>query len=115
MILEEDKIPLRLYCFNCDNCKCEISKYCECSSLDSKVGCTRKVAEIDAEKYYHYMKEVIPFWTINSNQSLIQEQYNEIISFLEKNIYRQDFLNIYNNKGKILYTKKQLEKRICNG
>lgn len=54
-----DQIILKLTCATCDNPECEIGpRYV---SVDSLVGCTRRVPESIYEKYIHYMKEVIPF------------------------------------------------------
>lgn len=40
------------------------------------------------------------------NQDLVNEQYLEIIQFLEKNIFDKPIKNFYNNKSKVIPVKE---------
>ena len=74
---------LKLYCHDCDSVDCE---KCPIGTYTTGKYCYREVSEEDYIKYFHYMKEVLPFmhkFTL-VNQNDLRE---EILQFLE-HIYR---------------------------
>ena len=111
-MLDEDKKIIRLYCSKCDNVDCFLANVLGYVYEDSKKGCSRIVDEEDAEKYYHYTQELIPFWIIKKNEKLINDEYKEIMDFLESKIYTADFTNIYKHNGKVLASKDEIIKNI---
>jgi len=47
-----------LRCAECDNCDCRVArKYIPEGSLE---GCTRKVSDLEADKYQHIIVELLP-------------------------------------------------------
>lgn len=95
----EEYITLR--CVECGNTHCSI---CPCGTYvpeDSLRGCTRKVSELDAEKFYHYQQEVIPFIHMNKNQETSCRTHNEILNFFER-IYSSPLGKRLGKSGKAL-------------
>jgi len=101
-----EKVNVRFYCHDCDSTNCLFWKYLGYINDSSKQGCSRDILIDDFEKYYHYINEVRPFWKIMKNQDLVNEQYSEIIQFLEKNIFDKPIKNFYNNKSKVIPVKE---------
>ena len=50
---------VKLSCKDCDFIECGIKL--RNTIIRGKEGCTKKVSEEDAVKFYHYMEEVMPF------------------------------------------------------
>ena len=103
-----EKINIRLYCCTCDNIDCQFSNKLGYIFDTTKQGCSRELLLDDFSKYEHYKNEIIPFWRIINNQSLVNEQYNEIITFLNNKIYQQNIKNFYDDKGKVVSLKEIL-------
>ena len=60
MIDKEDSVIIELKCNTCDNVSCPIVQ--RDSELWHKYGgCSRRVDEDTAIKYFHYEKEIFPF------------------------------------------------------
>ena len=95
----EDLIPLRLYCWNCDAAECEYAR--KYSYQDSLYGCTRWVSEEVAAQYIHYREEVIPYWPQYSSD-WVNDSYFEIYNFLQNQIYNQPLAAKFDNKGEII-------------
>jgi hypothetical protein len=57
------------------------------------------------------MQEITPCWKNLNSFSLINEQYNEILDFLNKEIYKAPVVNLYNHKGKVSFNKKEIIKK----
>ena len=56
---QEENIFIRLNCKDCEFIECNIHP---CGrTIRKKEGCTRKVSEDTAAKFYHYIEEVVPF------------------------------------------------------
>ena len=117
MTLDEDKTFIKLCCNDCENIECEFAEMIiGYVSADSKKGCSREVDDLTASKFFHYMYEIIPLWK-TIPEKLINEQYFEIIDFLNKEVYNKPITAIYNNVGKVLLSKeeivKEFNKMIC--
>lgn len=56
---ESSETFVKLNCMNCDFIECGIKL--KGTIIRGKEGCTKKVSEEDAVKFYHYTEEVIPF------------------------------------------------------
>ena len=94
---------MRLYCSNCDNVDCQYCKYLgSYIDDDNHQGCNREISFDDFSKYDHYINELIPFWKIGKNNDLINEQYFQIIDFLNNIIFKSQIVNFYNKKGVII-------------
>ena len=93
---ELDKQILQLYCNNCDNVDCKISK--GYVYIDGLKGCNRWVSEDTLNKYLYYMTEEMPFWTLY-NSEYVNNSYNKIIAFLENDIYTAPIASLRNNNG----------------
>lgn len=111
-MLEKDKTFIKLCCNDCENINCDFAEILGYISVDSKKGCSREVDDLTTSKFFHYMYEIVPLWKISS-KNLIDEQYIEIINFLNKEIYNKPVANIYDNCGKILLSQKEINKKIC--
>ena len=100
MILDEqkDKVFIKLNCHDCDKIDCGIAK--KLVPFESKEGCTRKVSEEVAAQFQHYMEEIIPFWP-EYDQQYVQQSYQEIINFLEKEIYSAPIGQRLDPEGKV--------------
>ena len=72
------------------------------SPIESKSGCSKKVDIESADKFFHYIHEVLPFWKMSHNIDTINKQYQEIISFLDNEIYCKDFVHFYDKNGNIM-------------
>lgn len=96
---KEEEVFVTLNCHDCDKIKCGIAK--KLVPFESKEGCTRRVSEETAAKYYHYMEEVIPFWH-NYDEDYVRQSYEEIIDFLEKEVYSAPIGQRLNPQGKVL-------------
>lgn len=80
---------IKLRCYECENDECSVcpcGKWIDESSLE---GCTRYVPELDADKFHHYMIEVVPFLHMNKEKDATSRTYSEIIDFLYNRIYNQ--------------------------
>lgn len=104
-----EKVNVRLYCYKCDNIDCQFSKKLGYIYNMSKQGCSRELSLDDFSKYEHYMNEIIPFWKIINNQDLINEQYKDIITFLENKVYSQNIKTFYNINGKAISLKEMIK------
>lgn len=56
---EKENVFITLNCLDCDFAECYIHP--RGRTIIGKEGCTRKVEEDIAAKFYHYIEEVIPF------------------------------------------------------
>ena len=56
---QSEDTHIKLKCCDCDYIECKIAK--KYISDNSKEGCVRKVSEENAAKFYHYVKEIMPF------------------------------------------------------
>lgn len=91
---------ITLRCIECENSMCGLArKYVPVDSLE---GCTRKLSEETASKYYHYMNEVWPMMD-SAIYSLehIGKKYAEIIEFLNNEIYTSPIGQKIGKNGKI--------------
>lgn len=104
-----EKVNIRFYCYKCDNIDCQYANKLGYIYDSSNQGCSRKISLDDFSRYEHYINEIIPFWKIIDNKDLINEQYKEIISFLENKIYPQEIINFYDKNNKVI-SKKELIK-----
>lgn len=94
----DDIVFISLSCIDCENTHCDKSRrYIPSDSLE---GCTRKVTEDEAAKYYHLLEEVAPFMYINTTKEYQSRTYKEIIDYLEY-IYSCPFGQKLNKYGKI--------------
>lgn len=94
--LDNNLVPLRLYCWNCDAIDCNDAK--KIASIDSLYGCNKWVSEEAMAQYIHYFEEVIPYWNQYSSE-WVNKSYFEILNFLQNNIYNQPTAAIFNEKG----------------
>ena len=99
-MLDEDKTYIRLFCHKCDNTDCSFWKKLGYITDIYEQGCSREVSFDDFSKYEHFINEVIPFWSVINNENLINEQYNEIIDFLNKSIFNKKIVSFFDKKGK---------------
>ena len=81
---EKENIYVTLSCKDCDFIECGIKL--NKTPIRGKEGCTKKVSEETAAKFYHYMEEVVPFWKLYEGER-VKESYQEVIDFLYKEIY----------------------------
>lgn len=70
---------LSLRCDECENTNCEVRP----CSIGRNVGCSRLVTEEQSIKYYHYMKEVLPFLK-GFKPEAEKREYIEILNFLQE-------------------------------
>lgn len=94
----DDETFISLRCIDCENTNCRISK--RYVPIDSLEGCTRKVSEDEAAKYYHLLEEVAPFLNIKTTKEQQSRIYKEIIDYLEY-IYTKPFGQKLNKRGEI--------------
>lgn len=95
---EPEEVYLKLNCIDCEFVECKIAK--KYVKNDSKEGCTRKVPEQDAAKFYHYIEEVIPFWKMYPADH-IAKSYNQIIEFFYDYIYTAPITQRLDPRGKV--------------
>lgn len=96
--MTDDETFISLRCIDCENTTCRAAK--RYVPIDSLEGCTRKVSEDDAAKYYHLLEEVAPFLYIKTSKEYQSRTYKEITDFLEY-IYSKPFGQKLNRKGTI--------------
>lgn len=89
---------ITLRCIDCDKTLCGVTR--SWISHNSKEGCTREVDEEDAARFYHYTKEVIPFWKEYSHNQ-VNKSYKEIDDFLQNKIYIAPFGQKLDYYGKV--------------
>jgi hypothetical protein len=93
---------LYLRCYECENCGCQFGS--PIAWEDSHAGCTRQVSQEQADEYYHYTNEVMPFLYIDTSKEYQNKEYNNFMSILD-NIYSCPLGKEFNNnykKGKRL-------------
>lgn len=90
---------LTLRCSECENTKCVFANgYIPSGSLE---GCTRNISDDSFAKYMYYLEERWPNeLCIKYSQEHINRTYNEIIEFLETEIYAAPIGNKLNKQGK---------------
>lgn len=93
-----EDIYITLNCQDCDFVECNIAK--KWIIQNSKEGCTRKVNEDTSAQFYHYIKEVIPFWKMYDIE-YIKKSYQEIINFLYQEIYNAPIGQRLDPSGKV--------------
>lgn len=59
LIQEKEDVFVTLNCQNCDFIECGIKL--NKTIIRGKEGCTKRVSEEDASRFYHYMEEEMPF------------------------------------------------------
>ena len=89
---------ITLRCADCGKELCGVAR--SWIPHNSKEGCTREVDEEDAARFYHYMKEVIPFWKEYSHNQ-VNKSYKEIDNFLQEKIYIAPFGRKLDSCGKV--------------
>lgn len=67
---------ITLRCKDCENFNCSLYPVGIYIPEDSLQGCTRKLSDLDFDKYIHYTEEVLPFLFINNNIDKFKEAYN---------------------------------------
>lgn len=92
---------ITLKCRECDNIDCPIAR--EYIPDDSIEGCTKDATEEDAEKFYYYTEEVLPFVRQYDNTKTAQERLDEIYIFLN-HLYNLPTDNKLDSKGKVIHT-----------
>ena len=90
-----------LHCIDCGNVKCGICPIGTYIPEDSLRGCTRKVSEKTAEKFYHYTQEIIPFIHMNKSLDTSCRTHNEILNFMDT-IYSSPLGRRLGKSGKAL-------------
>ena len=98
LIQEEEWTFITLNCHDFDFVECGIAK--KLVPFESKEGCTRKVSEDIAAKFYHYIEEILPFWKLQS-EKYVRDSYQEIISFLYNSIYSAPIGQRLDPQGKV--------------
>ena len=98
LIQEKEDVFLKLSCKDCDFIECGIKL--NHTIIRGKEGCTKKVSEETAAKFYHYMKEVIPFWKLHDD-NYVRESYKEIINFLYSEVYSAPIGQRLDPEGKV--------------
>lgn len=95
---------ITLKCRECDNSDCPIARrYIPEGSAE---GCTKDVAEEDAEKFYYYTEEILPFVRQYENIDTAQARLDEIYIFLN-HLYSLPTGNKLDAKGKVIRTPKK--------
>lgn len=100
---------ITLRCDECDNTECHLARYF--IPEDSQEGCTREVADKQAEKLQHYEEEVLPFIPMYKNHIAAQQKLEEIYQFLQT-IYSCPLGKLINSKGKIILDPKIVDNRL---
>ena len=95
---EQEWVYLKLSCKDCDFSECGIKL--NGRIIKGKEGCTKKVSEDTAIRFYHYMEEVIPFWKIQS-KNFVEESYKEIMQFLYEKVYAAPVGQRLDPEGKV--------------
>lgn len=86
-----------LRCRKCDNAECGIARlFIPEGSLE---GCTREIDDMDSDKMYNYIEEILPFISRYESPQTAQEKLNEISSFME-GIYAAPLGRKLDQKGK---------------
>lgn len=99
--MEQELIPVRLYCNKCGNMFCQIHPIGKWFNVDAELlGCTRRVDENLAAQYDHIKDEVLPFLHMNKNIEHNDEIYNELES-IENKIYAAPLGVVLDEKGKV--------------
>lgn len=88
-----------LRCSKCDNDECDIARLF--IPEDSLEGCTREVDDIDSDRMYNYMEEILPFVSQYENPQIAQEKLDEISSFM-MGIYAHELGRKLDCKGKAI-------------
>lgn len=97
--MEQELIPVRLYCNKCGNMLCKIHPIGKWFDVDAELlGCTRRVDENLAAQYEHMTEEVIPFLHMNKSNS--QDRLSELED-IENQIYTSPLGVVYDEKGKV--------------
>lgn len=78
----ENYTYVTLRCGQCENPSCALCPLETYIPIESKRGCTRRMSEIDAAKYKHYIEEVLPFLHKAKNKEAMSRIYSEIVDFL---------------------------------
>lgn len=84
---------ITLKCKHCDNIQCNVADLV--NSIDFESGCTRFVTDEQAETFFHYIEERLPF--IRNYKS---KEYDTIILFLES-IYNAPIGQIIDKQGRV--------------
>lgn len=92
---------MKIKCGECENFDCPI----ETLMWTAEEGCSREVPDEIADKYYHYMEEVRPFWK-TKNKEAVNREYLEIINFLYDYVYCAPIKNKIDKDGKVDDRKK---------
>lgn len=95
---------ITLKCRECDNIDCPIAR--EYIPDDSIEGCTKDVTEEDAEKFYYYTEEILPFVRQYENFDVAQKRLDEIYIFLN-HLYGLPTGNKLDSKGKVIRTPRK--------
>ena len=103
--MDEDKSYIRLFCHKCDNINCYFWKKLGYITDIYSQGCSREISFEDFSKYEHFINEVIPFWPV-TDEHLINEQYKEIIKFLNESVFNKKIINFFDKKGKKINLKE---------
>ena len=94
---------ITLQCKECDNGDCPIARrYIPEGSAE---GCTKDAPEEDAENFYYYTEEILPFVRQYENHDTAQNRLDEIYTFLN-HLYTLPTGNKLDSKGKVIRTPK---------
>ena len=85
---------VNLYCNHCDNADCELRKLGSANPIEWLIGCTRDLSEEDYIEFEHI--------------------YNEVLPFISKGQYKDEYLNI-DQFNKKLFNAKIGTKLYING
>lgn len=94
---------ITLHCKECENTSCDLCPQGKYLS-DGLYGCTRKVSDEEYSKYEHLMYEVAPFMYMKTSKEYKNEQYRNIIDFLN-HVYSCPLGNKLSKSEKALLSK----------
>ena len=95
---EKEDVFVKLSCKDCDFIECGIKL--NGTIIRGKEGCTKRVSEEDAAKFYHYTEEIIPFWKTYDVEH-VRQSYKEVIDFLYNKIYTAPIGQRLDPSGKV--------------